>query len=81
MCRYSRKQFESAATHDPLWNAAQRQLVAEAKMHGFLRMYWNRFWSRLYKTTIMVSAFVLYLAILVPFESFWKDEEIGIIFI
>ena len=29
-------------THDNLWNAAQRQLVREGKMHGFMRMYWAK---------------------------------------
>lgn len=29
-------------THDPLWNAAQRQLVETGHMHGYLRMYWAK---------------------------------------
>ncbi|HOC94047.1 MAG TPA: deoxyribodipyrimidine photo-lyase [bacterium] len=37
---YSRDDLEAAATHDELWNAAQRQMAAEGKMHGFMRMYW-----------------------------------------
>ncbi len=39
---YTRDQFESAATHDPLWNAMQTQLVLEGKMHGWCRMYWAK---------------------------------------
>jgi len=39
---YSRLQLEKAQTHDELWNAAQRQMVSEGKMHGFLRMYWAK---------------------------------------
>ena len=39
---YSLEQFEQAATHDPLWNAAQRQLVASGRIHGYLRMYWAK---------------------------------------
>lgn len=39
---YSESQFEKAKTHDDLWNAGQRQLVREGKMHGFLRMYWAK---------------------------------------
>ncbi|XP_056329368.1 CPD photolyase [Danio aesculapii] len=39
---YSKKELESAETHDQLWNAAQRQLLLEGKMHGFLRMYWAK---------------------------------------
>ncbi|NP_957358.1 CPD photolyase isoform X2 [Danio rerio] len=39
---YTKKELESAETHDQLWNAAQRQLLLEGKMHGFLRMYWAK---------------------------------------
>ena len=34
---YTLKQFKDSETHDALWNGAQRQLVKEGKMHGFLR--------------------------------------------
>jgi len=36
------EQFEGAATHDPVWNAAQRQLVREGRMHNYLRMLWGK---------------------------------------
>ncbi len=39
---YSYEQWEHAQTHDALWNAAQRQLVATGKMHGYMRMYWAK---------------------------------------
>jgi deoxyribodipyrimidine photo-lyase len=39
---YSSEQLESGETHDPLWNAAQRQMLATGKMHGYLRMYWAK---------------------------------------
>lgn len=39
---YTPEQFEQARTHDPLWNAAQRQLVAEGRIHGYLRMLWGK---------------------------------------
>ncbi|XP_043926648.1 deoxyribodipyrimidine photo-lyase-like [Protopterus annectens] len=39
---YTLKQLEEGKTHDPLWNAAQLQMVREGKMHGFLRMYWAK---------------------------------------
>ena len=39
---YSREQFESALTHDPLWNAAQSQLVREGRIHNYLRMLWGK---------------------------------------
>jgi deoxyribodipyrimidine photo-lyase len=34
--------FEHGQTHDDLWNAAQRQMVARGKMHNYLRMYWAK---------------------------------------
>jgi deoxyribodipyrimidine photo-lyase len=39
---YTRQQFDAAETHDPLWNAAQRQMVATGWMHGYVRMYWAK---------------------------------------
>lgn len=39
---YTKEQLEQSKTHDNLWNAAQKQLVIEGKMHGFLRMYWAK---------------------------------------
>jgi deoxyribodipyrimidine photo-lyase len=39
---YSRGQFERAETHDPLWNAAQKELLITGKIHGYYRMYWGK---------------------------------------
>jgi len=39
---YSLEEFEAAATHDPLWNAAQTQLVREGVIHNYLRMLWGK---------------------------------------
>lgn len=39
---YSLEQFERAATHDALWNAAQNQLVREGRIHNYLRMLWGK---------------------------------------
>ncbi|QDT30862.1 cryptochrome/DNA photolyase family protein [Thalassoglobus polymorphus] len=39
---YSLSEFESASTHDEVWNAAQRQLVQEGRMHNYLRMLWGK---------------------------------------
>jgi deoxyribodipyrimidine photo-lyase len=47
--RYSQGALETAATHDDVWNAAQRQLVREGRVHGYLRMLWGKKileWSR-----------------------------------
>jgi deoxyribodipyrimidine photo-lyase len=39
---YSLGQLDAGATHDALWNAAQRQMVTLGKMHGYMRMYWAK---------------------------------------
>lgn len=39
---YSLEEFEAAETHDPLWNAAQRQLLHEGTIHNYLRMLWGK---------------------------------------
>jgi deoxyribodipyrimidine photo-lyase len=39
---YTLKNFASARTHDPLWNAAQRQLANEGRMHNYMRMLWGK---------------------------------------
>jgi deoxyribodipyrimidine photo-lyase len=40
--RYSLEELERAQTHDDLWNAAQREMVATGWMHGYMRMYWAK---------------------------------------
>lgn len=39
---YTREEFESAETHDRLWNAAQKEMMIRGKMHGYMRMYWAK---------------------------------------
>ena len=39
---YSGAQLEQAETHDPLWNAAQKQMVLTGWMHNYVRMYWAK---------------------------------------
>ncbi len=39
---YTLEQFTAAATHDPLWNAAQNQLIREGTIHNYLRMLWGK---------------------------------------
>lgn len=39
---YTHRDFEHAKTHDPLWNAAQIEMVKKGKMHGYMRMYWAK---------------------------------------
>jgi deoxyribodipyrimidine photo-lyase len=39
---YARADLERAATGDPYWNAAQREMLLTGKMHGYMRMYWAK---------------------------------------
>ncbi len=39
---YNYDTFAQAKTHDPLWNAAQLEMVKTGKMHGYMRMYWAK---------------------------------------
>jgi deoxyribodipyrimidine photo-lyase len=39
---YALENFERAATHDPLWNAAQTELLRQGRMHNYLRMLWGK---------------------------------------
>jgi deoxyribodipyrimidine photo-lyase len=39
---YSLEEFEKAKTHDPYWNAAQKEMVIKGKMRGYMRMYWGK---------------------------------------
>jgi deoxyribodipyrimidine photo-lyase len=39
---YRVEELEAAQTHDPYWNAAQREMGVRGKMHGYMRMYWGK---------------------------------------
>jgi len=39
---YSRQQLETAATHDPYWNAAMNEMRFTGYMHNHMRMYWGK---------------------------------------
>ncbi|KAG5175820.1 DNA photolyase, FAD-binding/Cryptochrome [Tribonema minus] len=39
---YMPLQLERGETSDPLWNAAQHEMVVTGKMHNYLRMYWAK---------------------------------------
>ncbi len=46
---YTEGELERAETHDPYWNAAQREMMLTGRMHGYMRMYWGKKvieWSR-----------------------------------
>ena len=39
---YDLAELTAARTHDPVWNAAQRQLLVEGRIHNYLRMLWGK---------------------------------------
>jgi len=39
---YTLEELEHSKTHDPAWNAAQKEMVSFGKMHGYMRMYWAK---------------------------------------
>ncbi|MCG3174587.1 MAG: hypothetical protein GMKNLPBB_02832 [Myxococcota bacterium] len=39
---YALEQLDAAATHDGIWNAAQRQLLREGFIHNYMRMLWGK---------------------------------------
>ncbi|TGL61606.1 deoxyribodipyrimidine photo-lyase [Leptospira sarikeiensis] len=39
---YTKEEFENAKTHDPIWNAAQKELVLTGSMQNYLRMLWGK---------------------------------------
>lgn len=40
--RYDRARLVAAETGDEVWNAAQRQLLAEGRIHNYMRMLWGK---------------------------------------
>lgn len=39
---YSREDLIAARTHDPLWNATQREMLATGTIASYYRMYWGK---------------------------------------
>jgi deoxyribodipyrimidine photo-lyase len=39
---YSKEDLDAGDTHDPYWNAAQKEMVYTGKMHNYMRMYWGK---------------------------------------
>jgi deoxyribodipyrimidine photo-lyase len=52
---YSLDELERAATHDPIWNAGQRELVETGQMHNVVRMLWGKSvitWTETYEQAL-----------------------------
>ena len=39
---YTLEELETGRTHDEIWNAAQKQLRVEGRIHNYLRMLWGK---------------------------------------
>jgi len=39
---YTHDDLVHARTHDALWNATQKEMLARGKIHGYYRMYWGK---------------------------------------
>ena len=58
---YRLEELEQAKTHDPYWNAAQREMVVKGKMHGYMRMYWGKKiieWSKTPKEALCAALYL-----------------------
>jgi deoxyribodipyrimidine photo-lyase len=58
---YSPKELENARTHDPYWNAAQKEMVIRGKMHGYMRMYWGKKileWSKIPEEAFKIALYL-----------------------
>jgi len=58
---YTRAQLDAARTYDPIWNAAQRELVREGRIHNYLRMLWGKKILEWSKTPEQALATAIYL--------------------
>jgi deoxyribodipyrimidine photo-lyase len=39
---YDVEQLENGRTHDPIWNASQKELLVTGRMHNYMRMLWAK---------------------------------------
>lgn len=58
---YTLEQLEKAQTSDPIWNAAQIEMVRRGKMHGYMRMYWAKKILEWTATPAQALEFAIYL--------------------
>jgi len=58
---YTPEKLEKAGTHDPYWNAAQKEMVIHGKMHGYMRMYWGKKileWSKTPEEALKIALYL-----------------------
>ena len=52
---YTLEELERGMTHDPIWNAGQRELTETGQMHNVVRMLWGKAvitWTRTYEEAL-----------------------------
>ncbi len=58
---YSREALVAARTHDPLWNATQREMLAAGTIAPYYRMYWGKKiveWSRTHAEALATMLYI-----------------------
>ncbi len=58
---YTLEDFEFGKTHDPYWNAAQKELLKSGKIHNYMRMYWAKKiieWTQEPKTAFDIACYL-----------------------
>ncbi len=58
---YTLHQFETAQTHDELWNACQKMVTEKGYLYSYLRMYWAKMvllWSESPKEAIRILVYL-----------------------
>ena len=58
---YNLTHLEKAETHDPYWNAAQKELLITGKIHNYMRMYWGKKiieWTKNYKEAFDILVYL-----------------------
>ena len=76
---YTIKELEQAKTHDRMWNIAQKQLLHEGLIHGYLRMYWAKKLLEWTKTPQEALEFAIYLNDRYAYDAPSSNGYVGIL--
>ena len=76
---YSIEQLEQGNTQDGLWNAAQKQLLREGTIHGYMRMYWAKKFLEWTKTPKDALNYAIYLNDKYAYDAPSTNGYVGIL--
>ena len=76
---YTVKELEQAKTNDKMWNIAQKQLLNEGVIHGYLRMYWAKKILEWTKTPQKALEFAIYLNDRYAYDAPSSNGYVGIL--